>query len=203
MVNPKVVQKQLEDARCNFSFFGRPELRELPRILQDGEVIAQCVNGFYEGGFATLCVTNQRLLIVDRKAFSLTVEDIRFDMMSEIDHSSGLFSSTTKLYTPNKSLEFRSFDQGRLQKAMDYLQQRVSESRRQQGEPGAPARISGPARRVEEELTHVASPQQSTESPSPAAHLALRALDRYIEHVPHTSLPLFRRRRYPSFYTIR
>lgn len=207
MVDPKVVQKQLEDIDCNFSFFGKPEIRELPTILQPGEIIAQCVNGFYENGFAMLCVTNERLLMIDRKSFFMTIEDIHFDMVAEIDHSRRLFTSMARVFTPNKSLKFTTLDQTRLQKCMDYLQQRVMESRQKNGSQGIDmeiSRTSAPA--AEEAPRQIASPepaaiaQPSSEQHDAFARVALEGIDRYAAQ-RRATLPLFRRRRYPAFYT--
>jgi len=210
MVDPKVVQKQLDDAGCNFSFFGKPELRELPTILQPGEVIAQCVNGFYESGFAMLCVTNERLLVIDRKTFFMTVEDIHFDMVAEIDHSRRLFTSMAKIFTPNKSLSFTTLDQTRLQKCIDYLQQRVMESRQKAGSQGAALSISQPTEAVGRESAIADTSPIQSQPVGPAsdepvesnvfARVAVQGIDRATAQRQST-LPLFRRRRYPAFYT--
>lgn len=203
MVSPKVVKKQLDDINCNFAFFGRPELRELPNILQPGEVIAQLSNGWYEGGYATFCVTTDRLLVIDRKLFALTVEDIRYDLISEVDRTQQVLSSQVNIYTPNKSLRFMSYDTARLRRCVEYVQQRVMEIRRaQQHRPDMRA-VEALTQQISQAQQPVAPAAQPVQwrRPGASARLALRALDRYIEHVPHTSLPLFRRRRYPSFYS--
>lgn len=204
MVSPKVVKKQLDDINCNFAFFGRPELRELPNILQPDEVIAQVANGWYEGGYATFCVTTDRLLVIDRKLFSLTVEDIRYDLISEVDRTQQLLGAEVHVYTPNKSLRFMSYDTTRLRRCVEYVQQRVMELRRaQQKQPDMRAveALAEQAHRQSEAVSSIVHPIHWRRRPGASARLALSALDRYIQHVPHTSLPLFRRRRYPSFYS--
>src|SRR3990172_4577729 len=75
-------------------FWGRPEIRELQHILTDEEVITNAVNGHYEGGFALLLSTDQRLLLVDKKLWFLSMEDIRYDMVSEVDYCARLLDST-------------------------------------------------------------------------------------------------------------
>jgi len=130
MVSLKQVEEQLKRVGCNFRFWGRPEIRELCNILTDGEVIAQCVNGRYENGGALLCATNHRLLLIDKKPMFLTLEDLRFDMISEIDFSAQLFGSTVHIMTPNKTLTFSAMNQDRLRKVLNYTQQRVTDLRR-------------------------------------------------------------------------
>lgn len=125
----KQVIQQLRDVGCNFRFWGRPEIRELPNILMNDEIIAKCVNGYYEGGFALLCVTTHRILLVDRKPMLLKVEDIRFEMVVEMDYNALLMTSALKIVTPNKNLNFGTWSQHRLRDILNYSQQRIAEVR--------------------------------------------------------------------------
>jgi len=93
------------------------------------EQIAQAVNGTYEGGFALLCVTNYRVLLVDRKPMLLTLEDIRYDMMAEVDYQNRLLGATIRVCTPTRNLIFSSWSNLRLRKCVNYIQQRVMELR--------------------------------------------------------------------------
>lgn len=129
MVSLSQVEDQLKRVGCNFRFWGRPEIRELTKILMPGEVIAQAVNGRYENGFAMLVATDHRLLLIDKKPMFLTLEDVRFDMIAEIDFSAQLFDGTVKIITPNRKLVFTTWSQERLRKVLNYTQQRVSEIR--------------------------------------------------------------------------
>jgi hypothetical protein len=129
MVTMQYIETQLKRIGCNFRFWGRPEIRELANILLPDEIITGCTNGRYEGGFALLCVTNLRLLLVDRKPMFLTLEDIRFDMIAEIDYSSRLLDSTIRVMTPNRTLVFSAWSGYRLREILNYTQQRVMEIR--------------------------------------------------------------------------
>ncbi|HLZ14876.1 MAG TPA: PH domain-containing protein [Candidatus Saccharimonadales bacterium] len=129
MVTLAAIEAQLKKAGCNFRWWGRSEIRELANILMPDEIIAACVNGRYENGFALLCVTNHRLLLVDHKPMFLSLEDIRFDMITEMDFNSRLLDSTVFIMTPNRKLVFSSWSQHRLRAIMNYTQQRVMEVR--------------------------------------------------------------------------
>ncbi len=129
MVSLQYIEEQLKRVGCNFRFWGRPEIKELANILLPDEIIAGCTNGRYEGGFALLCVTNVRVLLVDRKPMFLTLEDIRFDMIAEIDYSSRLFDSTIRVITPTRTLIFKSWNNQRLRTILNFTQQRVMEIR--------------------------------------------------------------------------
>jgi hypothetical protein len=129
MISLNQVEDQLKRVGCNFRFWCRPEIRELCKILMPGETIAQAVVGRYENGFALLCVTDHRLLLIDKKPMFLTLEDLRFDMISEIDYSSQLFDGTVRIMTPNRKLVFAAWNQARLRNVLNYAQLRVSEIR--------------------------------------------------------------------------
>ena len=129
MVSLQYVEEQLKRLGCNFRFWARPEIRELTNILLPDEIISGCTNGRYEGGFALLCVTNMRLLLVDRKPMFLTLEDIRFDMIAEIDFSARLLDCTLRVITPNRTLIFNAWSNARLRTILNYTQQRIMEIR--------------------------------------------------------------------------
>lgn len=129
MLKASQVEQQLKRIGCNFKFWGRPELNELKNILIEGETISGCVNGRYEGGFALLCLTDHRLLLIDRKPMFLTLEDIRFDMIAEIDYNARLLESSLSIITPNKKLIFYSWNQKRLRQLLYQTQARVMELR--------------------------------------------------------------------------
>lgn len=187
MVSLNHVEDQLKRVGCNFKFWGRPEIRELANILVPGEIIAQAVNGRYEGGFALLCATNYRLLLIDKKPMFLTLEDIRFDMIAEIDYSAQLLDGTVRIQTPNRKLVFTSWNHGRLRIILNYTQQRITEIRhhyiQQQFQPG----------RNEEDAAPV------------VGSLAMQGNHTIGNQVmpinPYTQIPLtMRRKRVPKFY---
>lgn len=135
MVDAKSVQAQLKRIKFNPNTWGRAEIAELPNILLPNEKIYECVNGTYEGGFALLVATNTRVLLVDKKPLNyLTVEDLRFDMINELDYSHRLMGARITITTGNKTLRFRSYNQERLRKLLSHVQHRMSEIKEEQSE---------------------------------------------------------------------
>lgn len=132
MVNLNEVERQLKQIGQKFRFWGRPEILELRYILIPGEQIQSCINGRYSGGFATLCATDQRILLIDKKPMYLTFEDIRYDMIAEVDYSHRLIDASINICTPNKNLIFTTWHKPDLRVMTSYLQQRVMEIRYQQ-----------------------------------------------------------------------
>ncbi|HEX3568626.1 MAG TPA: PH domain-containing protein [Candidatus Saccharimonadales bacterium] len=131
MISLNSVEQQLKDAGCNFHIWWRPEVKELSTILTPEERIVHCTNGRYEGGWALLCVTDQRILLVDRKPMFLTLEDVRFDMIAEIDYGHRLLNAMIHIVTPNRTMHFMSWNQKALRELMSYTQMRVMQFRQQ------------------------------------------------------------------------
>jgi len=131
MITKQAVEEQLKRIGCNFRFWGRSEVNELGRILMDDEIIAECTNGQYSNGFAMLVATNHRVLLVDKKPLLyLTVEDLRYDMITEFNYNHRLLDATIRIYTTNKTLVFTSWNQHRLRKLLEFAQAHVLEMRK-------------------------------------------------------------------------
>jgi hypothetical protein len=94
-----------------------------------GEKIMHALSGRYKGGLALLCGTNLRLLIVDKKPMFLAVEDVRYDMIAEVNYTHQLFDSSIHLATFNKDFAFTSFKKQELHSLTDHIQQKLSELR--------------------------------------------------------------------------
>lgn len=195
MVRVKDLQNDLRQVGCRVGLWGFTELEELARVLTPEEHIASVLNGVYDGGFAMLCVTDCRVLFIDKKPFLLTVEDLRYDMIAEVDYKAHIILASVEVITPTKNLIFKSWSRRRLHNAMGYIQQRLMEMRNRQsimhhaietaqmvGSTGAMP-VSGPIREPFIELNAV-------DRSNPASIIN-----------PYTKAPvLSRRRRYPNFY---
>jgi hypothetical protein len=133
MVSAKLIEKQLKKVGFNSRGWGRTEVRELQNIILPDEEIFECVNGIYEGGFALLLATDVRVLLVDKKPLNyLTVEDLRFDMISEIDYNHRLIGAYIAISTGSKNLKFTSINQTRLRKLIGHVQHCMAEVKKQQ-----------------------------------------------------------------------
>lgn len=142
MVQLSVIDAQLTKLGVRKTWFCRPEIRELQHVLMDNEQLTRCVQGRYHGGFAILAATEQRLLLIDKKPLYLTVEDIRYDMISEVDISARLFDATVTIFTVNKQLVFSAVRQQKLREVTAYVQKRVMELRQYHPEAPAPDPIT-------------------------------------------------------------
>lgn len=136
MVHISIIEAKISKLGIKISRWFRPEIRELEKILMDDEEIINVVPGRYFGGYALLIATDHRLLMIDKRAFFMNLEDIRYDMISEVDFSSRLLDATITLFTLNKQHRFTSTKyKNHLRVLTAYVQQQVAQLRQAQYQP--------------------------------------------------------------------
>ncbi len=123
------IERELRMLGIHIRFWGKPEVKELAHILTDEEHLTTAATGRYQGGFALIVTTNHRLLLIDKKMWFMSLEDTRFDMITEVDYSARLFDATINVRTINKVLTFTSMNQAHLRNLSRYLQERIMELR--------------------------------------------------------------------------
>ncbi len=137
MVHLSVIEARISQLGVKLSRWFKAELHELQHILMEHEKIVSVVPGRYFAGYALLVATDQRLLLIDKRALFLTVEDIRYDMISQIDFNVRLFDATIQIFTINKQHRFTSMKYRQpLRELISYVQQQVTNFR-QYGEVGS------------------------------------------------------------------
>jgi hypothetical protein len=133
MVHISVIEARLSQLGFRASRLFKPEIRELQHILMDNENLVGCVAGRYFGGFALFVATESRLLLIDKKIPYLSIEDIRYDMVSQIGFSARMFDATITVYTVNKQHKFTTWKhKHQLREMTNYAQRRVLEIRQYQ-----------------------------------------------------------------------
>lgn len=126
MISRKKLEEQLKRINFHYTGWGRSEVNELTNVLMSDEEIEECVNGYYEAGFALLVATKERVLLIDKKPLGyLTVEDLRFDMINELDLHHRLIGAQIRIASGSKTLFFTSLNQTRLRRLLHYVQARM------------------------------------------------------------------------------
>jgi hypothetical protein len=133
MVHQSVIQARLDNLGVRLSRWYKPELKELAVLLMDDEEIISAVTGRYFGGFALLVATDRRILLIDKKTIFMSLEDIRYDMISEIDYRASVIDATISIFTVNKHHRFVSVKhRAQMRLLTNYAQKRVMEIRQPQ-----------------------------------------------------------------------
>ena len=100
MPNLEEIKQQLSHVSGMENLFGRKEIKELPSILWDDEIVEGMITGTYNNGLGALFVTNKRLIFVDKGLlFGLKVEDFPLDKITSVQYETGLLLGKITLYT--------------------------------------------------------------------------------------------------------
>lgn len=98
------VQEQLKRLDPHSKFWARKEIRELPKILWEGEQIEGAVQGAFNNRIGMLVATDRRVLFVDKGLMSLRVEDFPYDKISSIQYQTGwVFGEITIFASGNRA----------------------------------------------------------------------------------------------------
>ncbi len=201
MVHRNEVSEQLKRLGVNFQFWCRPEIRELPNILFEGEQLQHVLIGRYEGGFALFCATDQRVLLVDKKPFYLTLEDIRYDMISDVQYNHRLIDATMRLGTVHKTISFTAYNHSKLRNFTSFIQQQVMFFRQQQN---AGQTVLTPLPTVDfayqpaPNPVIVSSVDTNANAVNPVTAILAASKQRVMN--PYSNMPLIVRRRVSRFY---
>lgn len=196
MVSLSDIEVMLAKVGMYNKYWGRAEIRELCNILTDNEEIIGAVNGRYEGGWALLVATNKRLLLIDKKPWYLGLEDIRYDMIAEVDFRGALLDATISIQTLNKTLHFRSARQARLRTMTGFVQQHVMKMRQSAYEFWQDQNM--PARKPETETLPLEMPRPAVQSQSARDFMVPNVMSITGTPLPRSSLMAKRRvRRFP------
>lgn len=125
----ETVLNQLDSLGIRHGRIFRGEVRALARLLLPDEQIEQFMTGRYSAGPAILVATNKRMLLVDKKPFNLTIEDIPYDMISEIEYCVQAFNARITIHSISKTIDMMSFRQSLLKRFAIFVQAKVMQIR--------------------------------------------------------------------------
>ncbi len=135
----KSVVDQLEQLGIRHGRIFKGEVRVLSRLLMPDERIEQFMTGRYDSGPAILVATNLRLLLVDKKPFNLTIEDIPYDMISEVEYCMRALNANITVHSISKTLHMTSFRQSLLRRFAGFVQARIMQIRANNSSTQSPA----------------------------------------------------------------
>ena len=106
---------------------GRREIRELPNILWDDEIVEQIVQCLYENGQGILVATNKRLLFVDKGLiYGLRIEDFPYDKITSIQYETGLIFGKIKIFASGNKADIEQVDKKQARDFAEYVRARIS-----------------------------------------------------------------------------
>jgi hypothetical protein len=116
----------------------RGEIRQLPRILWEGEDIESAAQGWYEGGLVLLVATNRRLLLIDHKWLDTKVDDFPYSRVSSVEHDSNVWMGKVTVSMPGGGVTVNRINSKNLEHFCQAVMAHVAP---EQQEPAAAAQI--------------------------------------------------------------
>lgn len=87
----QTIQQQLKDANVDDTFGTKKEIKYLPEIIADDEVIQYATSGLVEGNTVLVACTNERILFVDKgMIYGVKSNEIPLDMVNGVSYSKGM-----------------------------------------------------------------------------------------------------------------
>jgi len=88
----------------------KKEVKLLPEVLADQEIVGQVVSGIYNKGIGILVATQRRLVFIDKGLFGLKVEEFPLQKISSIQYELGLLGGKIKIHTSSNVAEISSVE---------------------------------------------------------------------------------------------
>ncbi len=90
------------------SLLGCKEIKELPNILWDDEIVENMISGIYNSKIGVLFATNKRLIFVDKGLlFGLKVEDFPYDKITSIQYETGILMGKITIFASGNKAELK------------------------------------------------------------------------------------------------
>ena len=90
-MNLENIQKQMKAAGVSDTFGTKKEVKALPEILSDDEVIKYATSGFVDGNTVLVVLTQKRIIFIDKgMIFGIKSTEVPLDMINGVSYSKGL-----------------------------------------------------------------------------------------------------------------
>lgn len=131
--------EKLASTKLNVKFMVRREIKKLPSLLHEGELVVNLGQGRYEGKEGLIVVTNKRLLFAEEGMTRSRLEDFPYDRISSVQTSTGVLSGEIRIFASgNESKIENVMPKERVPEISDYVRRRLH-TKEEAGTPSAQA----------------------------------------------------------------
>jgi len=131
------IKAQIQNLDGTSKLLGVKEIKQLPAILWEDEVVEKLVQGIYGSGYGILVATNKRLIFVDKGwIYGLRVEDFPYDKITSIQYETGVFYGEIKIFASGNKADITQINKKQARDFAEYVRARISHVK---GHASAPA----------------------------------------------------------------
>lgn len=120
------VEEQLSRIEGVRKLMSGRSIKELPRVLWEGETIEDATSGAMDGNNGLLVATNKRIIFVDKGLIGTKVSDIAYDKMSSLEYGSGVLFGHVKFFASGNRVMIDRIEKARVQPFAEGLRARIS-----------------------------------------------------------------------------
>jgi len=105
----------------------RKEVKELPHVLWENELLEKLVQGFYNNGTGILVATDKRLIFMDKGLiYGLRVEDFPYDKITSIQYKTGLLLGEITIFASGNNATIQNIQKGDVKPFAEYVRARIT-----------------------------------------------------------------------------
>lgn len=123
------IQEQIQQLDNYSKALSFREIRELPNILWEDEVVEKLLQGTYgsRSSIGVLVATNKRLCFVDKGLiYGVRVEDFAYDQITSMEYKTGLLLGEVIIYSAGNRTRIVNCDKVQVQPFVEYVRARTS-----------------------------------------------------------------------------
>jgi PH (Pleckstrin Homology) domain-containing protein/putative oligomerization/nucleic acid binding protein len=122
----QLVEQKLDKG---IKFMVRREIKKLPELLHEGEILSNVAQGRYEGKQGLVAVTDQRVLFVEEGVMRSRLEDFPYGRISTIQHEkSMMWGKVTIFASGNKAIIDNIAPKDQASVIADFARARIGEA---------------------------------------------------------------------------
>lgn len=120
------IKEQIKSKTGTTKFFGKKEIKELPSILWEDELLEDIIQGNYNNSNGLLVATNKRLIFIDKGIMKLKVEDFPYDKISSIQYETGMVFGKITIFITGNRAEIKNLVKNETRQFAEYIRARTT-----------------------------------------------------------------------------
>lgn len=110
MASLEEIKAQISDFSNAKGIMNKKEIKALPEILWQDEVVKKACSGAYKLDIGLLVATNKRVIFISKSLFSLKVEDFAYDKITSTQYSTGMIFGDIIIYAAGNKAKIKDID---------------------------------------------------------------------------------------------
>lgn len=127
-MNHEEVIARFKEVNVTDLFFTKKEVKELPNILRDEEIIMYATSGFMDGNTWLITLTNRRILFLDRgMIYGLKQVDMPIEKINSISYKKGLVFGSITIYHGSGNMEVKQISKTTIAPLTEAINKEIEE----------------------------------------------------------------------------